>query len=101
MGWTETARREHDRSGLRYASDCTNEEWAIVQPLLRRTSRVGRPRKHKARTLWDAIRYIAATGCQWAQLPKDFPPFTTVQYHFYRMRDNACSMSSTRCWWHG
>ena len=57
--------------------------------LLRRTSRVGRPRKHKARTLWDAIQYIAATGCQWAQLPKDFPPFTTVQYHFYRMRDNG------------
>ena len=50
---------------------------------------MGRPRKHKARTLWDAIQYIAATGCQWAQLPKDFPPFTTVQYHFYRMRDNG------------
>lgn len=28
-------------------------------------------------------------GCQWAQLPKDFPPFTTVQYHFYQMRDNG------------
>jgi transposase len=27
-----------------------------------------------ARTLWDAIQYIASTGCQWAQLPKDFPP---------------------------
>jgi len=89
MGWTETARREHDRSGLRYASDCTDEEWAVVRPLLRRTSKVGRPRKHKARTLWDAIQYIASTGCQWAQLPKDFPPFTTVQYHFYRMRDNG------------
>lgn len=89
MSWTETTRREHDRSGVRYASDCTDAEWAVVRPLLRRTSRVGRPRKHKARTLWDAIQYIAATGCQWAQLPKDFPPFTTVQYHFYRMRDNG------------
>jgi transposase len=56
--------------------------------LLRRTSRVGRPRKHKARTLWDAIQYIALTGWQWTQLLKDFPPFTTVQYHSYRMRDN-------------
>ena len=89
MGWTKIARREHDRSGLRYASDCTDAEWAVVRPFFRRTSRVGRPRKHKARTLWDAIQYIAATGCQWAQLPKDFPPFTTVQYHFYRMRDNG------------
>ncbi len=37
----------------------------------------------------DAISYIASTGCQRTPLPKAFPPFTTVQYHFYRMRDNG------------
>lgn len=89
MGWTETARRRHDRRGLRYASDCTDREWAIIAPLLARTTKVGRPRLHRARDLWDAIQYLAATGCQWAQLPRDFPPFTTVQYHFYRMRDSG------------
>ena len=87
MGWTETARGEHDRRGLRYASDCTDEEWAIVAPLLARTTKVGRPRLHQGRDLWNAIQYLAATGCQWAQLPRDFPPFTTVQHHFHRMRD--------------
>ncbi len=51
--------------------------------------KVGRPREHDPRKLWNAIQYIAATGCQWAQLPKEFPPFTAVQYHFYRMRDNG------------
>ena len=50
---------------------------------------MGRLRKHKAQTLWNAIQYIASTVCQWAQLPKYFPPFTTVQYYFYRMRDNG------------
>ncbi|WP_082670211.1 IS5 family transposase [Sphingomonas sanguinis] len=89
MGWTETARREHDRRRLRYTSDCTDEEWAIIAPLLARTTKVGRPRLHRARDLWNAIQYLAATGCQWAQLPRDFPPFTTVQYHFYRMRDSG------------
>jgi transposase len=89
MGWTETARREHDRRRLRYTSDCTDLEWAIIAPLLARTTKVGRPRLHRARDVWDAIQYIAATGCQWAQLPRDFPPFTTVQYHFYRMRDSG------------
>ncbi len=89
MGWTETARREHDRSRLRYTSDCTDAEWAIIAPLLARTTKVGRPRLHRARDLWNAIQYLAATGCQWAQLPRDFPPFTTVQYHFYRMRDSG------------
>lgn len=89
MGWTETARREHDRRRLRYTSDCTDAEWAIIAPLLARTTKVGRPRLHRARDVWNAIQYLAATGCQWAQLPRDFPPFTTVQYHFYRMRDNG------------
>src|SRR3546814_8713928 len=72
MGWTETARREHDRSRLRYTSDCTDAEWAIIAPLLARTTKVGRPRLHRARDLWNAIQYLAATGCQWAQLPRDF-----------------------------
>lgn len=89
MSWTEIARRRHDRRGLRYASDCTDREWAIIAPLLARTTKVGRPRLHRARDLWNAIQYLAATGCQWAQLPRDFPPFTTVQYHFYRMRDSG------------
>jgi transposase len=74
---------------LRYASDCTDQEWAIIAPLLARTTKVGRPRLHRARDLWNAIQYLAATGCQWAQLPRDFPPFTTMQYHFYRMRDSG------------
>lgn len=89
MSWTETARCEHDRSEMRYASDCTDREWAIIAPLLARRTKVGRPRLHRARDLWNAIQYLAATGCQWAQLPRDFPPFTTVQYHFYRMRDTG------------
>jgi hypothetical protein len=101
MGWTETARREHDRSGLRYASDCTDEEWAVVRPLLRRTSKVGRPRKHKARTLWDAIQYIASTGCQWAHLPKIFRLSRRCSIIPIGCATTACSVSSTRCWWHG
>ncbi len=87
MPWTEITRPDYDRRGLRYASDCTDDEWAVVAPFLLPASRVGRPRKHSMRRMWDAISYIAATGCQWAMLPKDFPPFTSVQYHFYRLRD--------------
>lgn len=88
MAWTETARRDYARRDLRYASDCTDDEWAVVAPL-QPLGKVGRPREHDPRKLWNAIQYIATTGCQWAQLPKEFPPFTTVQYHFYRMRDKG------------
>ena len=89
MAWTEITRPKYQRDELRYASDTTDAEWAIIAPLLARTTKVGRPRLHRARDLWNAIQYLAATGCQWAQLPRDFPPFTTVQYHFYRMRDSG------------
>ncbi len=89
MAWTEITRRHHDRSALRYASDSTDEEWAIIGPFLARASRVGRPSIHSMRTIWDGIQYQATAGCQWRMLPKDFPPFTTVQYHFYRWRDSG------------
>jgi transposase len=38
------------------------------------------------REIVNAIFYIAQTCCQWWRRPKDFPPFTTVQYYFYRWR---------------
>jgi len=41
MAWTEITRLKHDRSGLRYARDCTDEEWAVVAPFLSQTSNVG------------------------------------------------------------
>ena len=89
MPWTEITRPVYCRGGLRYASDTTDEEWALVQPFMPTRSKVGRPRRTNMRAVWDAIQYIAATGCQWAMLPKDFPPFTTVQYYFYRLRDSG------------
>ena len=51
--------------------------------------RLGRPRETDLRAVLNAIFYIARTGCQWRMLPKDFPPFTTVQGYFYAWRDNG------------
>lgn len=89
MPWTENTRPLHDRRSLRYASDCTDEEWLLIMPFMPARSKVGRSRRTRMRAVWNAIQYIAATGCQWAQLPKDFPPFTTVQYYFYKLRDSG------------
>lgn len=89
MAWTEITRPQYDRRGQRYASDSTDEEWGFVKPLMLPASHAGRPRLTDMRAVWDAIQYLAATGCQWAMLPKDFPPFTTVQYYFYRLRDSG------------
>jgi transposase len=87
--WTETTRLHYARRGRRYASDTTDAEWALVSGLLPRPKRVGRPRTTELRDVLDAILYMAATGCQWAMLPKDFPPPSTVQRYFYDWRDSG------------
>jgi transposase len=87
--WTEITRRKYERAGQRYASDLTEAEWALIEPSMPATKPLGRPRETDLRAVWDAILYIARTGCQWRMLPKDFPPFTTVQGYFYDWRDNG------------
>jgi len=88
MAWTKTTRKQYRRDGMRYASDTTYGEWMLLIRLLPKKSRMGRPREVNLRAVIDAILYILATGCQWRALPKDFPPFTTVQYYFYGWRDS-------------
>ncbi len=87
--WTEITRRKYERAGQRYASDLTEAEWALIEPHMPATKPLGRPRATDLRAVLDAILYIARTGCQWRMLPKDFPPFTTVQGYFYDWRDNG------------
>jgi putative transposase len=89
MPWTETTRRHYRRDELRYASDLTDREWAVLAPFLPEPRHLGRPRKVDLRAVVDAIHYISATGCQWRALPKDFPPRSTVQGYFYRWRDDG------------
>src|SRR5713101_176134 len=87
MPWTETTRRQHERKGLRYASDTTDAEWARIAPHMSAPSARGRPREVDLREVVHAVLYILATSCQWRALPKCFPPFTTVQHYFYGWRD--------------
>ena len=89
MAWTEFTRAKHMRENKRYPSDLTNMEWKIVRALLPGPNRLGRPRRVKLRRVWNAIQYLAAAGCAWSLLPKDFPPVSTVRYYFYLWRDNG------------
>lgn len=89
MSWTETTRAQYRRDGLRYASDTTDAEWALIAPLMPERRRLGRPREVDLRAVVNAILYILATGCQWRALPKDVPPRSTIQGYFYRWRDDG------------
>lgn len=89
MPWTEITRLKYRRDHLRYASDTTDEEWALIAPFMPPPQRLGRRRTTDLRSVVDAIFYISATGCQWRMLPKDFPPYSTVQHYYYPWRDDG------------
>ena len=76
--WTPENRGLYARPGLRYPSDLTDAEWALVAPLIRPAKRGGRPRTVNIREVLNAIFYVLWTGCQWKALPKDLPPRSTV-----------------------
>lgn len=68
-----------------YTSDLTDTQWERIRPLLTGY----RTYKWSKRILINAVLYVNRTGCQWRNLPKDFPPYKTV-YSFYR---RACQKS--------
>ena len=74
-----------------YRSDLSDSQWARLEPLLRakRGHRHGggRPRKHELRQVVNALLYVVKTGCQWRQLPTNFPPWKAVHEQFRRWRD--------------
>ncbi|MDA9504644.1 transposase, partial [Bradyrhizobium sp. CCBAU 11386] len=89
MPWTKAARIKYQRSGLRYTSDLTDAEWALIARKMPPRRRLGRPREVNLREIVQAIFYILSSGCQWRALPKEFPPYSTVQGYFYAWRDTG------------
>lgn len=89
MPWTETTRAKYLRNGLRYASDMTDAEWRLIARRLPPRRRLGRPREVDLRKVIEAILFILSTGCQWRALPREFPPYSTVQGYFYAWRDTG------------
>ncbi|WP_201159872.1 IS5 family transposase [Rhodoplanes elegans] len=91
MPWTEITRAQYRRDGLRFASNPTDAEWALIARRLPPRRRMGRPRTTGLRRVVEAILDVLSTGCQWRALPGDFPPRSTVQGYFYAWRDTG--------WW--
>jgi transposase len=80
--WTNDNRAAYERKSSRYPSDLTDEEWALVAPLMPPPKKARRHPVPEMRALLDAILYVLTTGCQWRQLPKDFPSKSVVHDYF-------------------
>jgi putative transposase len=76
---------QEDHSRKVYPSDLTDEQWAIVAPLIppaKQSRRGGRPREVDRREVLNTILYLNRSGCQWDMLPHDLLPKSTVYDYF-------------------
>jgi transposase len=79
--WTTKNRARYNRDQLRYPSDVTEEEWAVIAPLIPPARRGGRKRSVDIREVFNGVLYILSTGCQWRAIPTDLPPRSTL-FHY-------------------
>ena len=61
-----------------YPSDVSDDEWAFVAPYLTLMREDAPQREHSLREVFNGLRYVVKTGCQWRYLPNDLPPWHTV-----------------------
>jgi transposase len=72
-----------------YKSDLTEEQWEILRPLIPGAKPGGRPRDVNMREVLNTLFYQSRTGCQWAYLPHDLLPKSTVYEYFAQWRDDG------------
>lgn len=87
--WTPTTRAQHRRDGLRFASDVTDAEWAVLEQFLPPPAAVGRPPAWPMREIVNAIFYVLRGGIPWRMLPDCFPPRQTVYGWFLAFRERG------------
>jgi transposase len=71
---------------MSYPTDLTDQEWAILAPLVPAPKPGGRPCLHSRRAICAAIFYVVRTGCAWRMLVQDLPPWQTVYGYFRAWR---------------
>ena len=82
--WTPENRARYDRSKLRYPTDLTDAEWALIAPLIPPAKRGGNKRTADMREVVNGLMYVLGTGCQWRAIPKDLAPRSTAYGYFAR-----------------
>src|SRR5215210_5237887 len=87
--WTPATRRQHSRAGLRYETDLTDAEWAVIAPFMPEPAACGRPATWTTREILNAIFYVLRGGIAWRLIPKDLPPKSTAFGYFSRWRDEG------------
>jgi putative transposase len=72
-----------------YPTDLTDEQWAILEPLIPPAKAGGAPRTVNMREIVNTLFYQNRSGCQWDMLPHDLQPKSTTYDYFMRWRDDG------------
>jgi putative transposase len=72
-----------------YTCDHSDEEWAVLEPLIQPEKPGGRPREVDMRAVLHGIFYVLRAGCAWRMIPREYPPNSTVYAYFARFRDEG------------
>lgn len=72
-----------------YPTDLTDDQWAILMPLIPPATHGGRPRTIDMREVVNTILYITRAGCQWDMLPHEFPAKSSVYDYFAQWRNDG------------
>jgi putative transposase len=92
---------QKDQLRKQYPSDLTDEQWAIVEPLIppaKQSPRGGHPRTVAMREVLNTIFYLNRSGCQWDMLPHDLLPKSTVYDYFAQWRDDGTWAKIVKAW---
>ncbi len=79
---------------MTYSSSLSDQEWEILKPLLLQilpSKKLTRPPNWTKREIIDGILYQLKNGCNWEDLPKDLPPYSTVYWHYKQWPDAGAS----------
>jgi len=83
---TPTTCRQHNRANLRYDTDLTDAEWAVIAPLMPEPASRGRPPLWTKREILNAVFYVLRGDISLRLIPKDLPPRSTMFGEFSRWR---------------
>ena len=73
---------------MSYPSSLTDQQWFLIEGYFSH-GKYGNMSKHAKRQLVDGILYVTKTGCQWRQLPREFPPWQTACSFFRRAKNSG------------
>src|SRR4028118_35034 len=73
---------------MAYSSSLSDQEWKIIEPLLPQKKQA-RPPLWSKRQILDGIFYQLKNGCNWCDLPRDLPPYSTVFWYYKQWRETG------------